>query len=208
MLGDVSREGIPTEYCVGKQGFDKNLSLDEVIEFIAKPKKANLIVKTGPNAKWYVKNISVEDATQTIKSATKNYIATDKSKCYVVSFDAEATETATTGAVVRTSTRVGKPTTRAMTRAMTHANASRTRKTTAAPALVDVTETKNSVIPSFDMKEVADEVEGRRWSGPTRSQKSFTDLMCAIRWAEQSANKMHGWMYPGVKVSQQHQHEQ
>lgn len=176
---DVSRDSIPEKYCVGKNGFDKNLSLDDVIEFIAKPKKANLIVKSGPNAKWYVKKVSVEDAKQTIKSGTKNYLSIDKSKCYVVSFEDERV--------------VGKT------------KSFRTKKTTAAPALVDVT--KNSVIPTFDMKEVADEIEGRRWSGPTMSQKSFTDLMCAIRWAEQSANKMRGWVYPGVNVLQPHQHQ-
>lgn len=194
---DVSRDHVPKEYCVGKNGFDGNMTLEEVIDIVAKPVNASLIMKSGPRAKWYVKKVEAKQADTILNGKTttgerRRGITIDR--CYVVTFDEDVS--------------VGKPTTRAMTRAMTHANASRTRKTTAAPALVDVTETKNSVIPSFDMKEVADEVECRRWSGPTMSQKSFTDLMCAIRWAEQSANKMQGWMYPGVKVSQQHQHEQ
>lgn len=81
---DVSRDDIPLQYCKGKNGFDKNMSLDEVITIIAKPKGANLIIKPGPNAKWYVKNVSIDDARKTILDGDKDYIALKNSKCYVV----------------------------------------------------------------------------------------------------------------------------
>lgn len=60
------------------------MTLDEVIEIIAKPKGANLIIKSGPRAKWYVKNVSPDDARRTITYRKKDYIEIKNSKCYVV----------------------------------------------------------------------------------------------------------------------------
>lgn len=83
---DVSRTDVPFQYCVGKNGFDKNMTLDDVIQLIAKPKGANLIVKSGPNAKWYVKKVDAEDARDIIKMGKKYYISIPSSKCYVVEY--------------------------------------------------------------------------------------------------------------------------
>lgn len=81
---DVSRDDVPYQYCKGKNGFDKNMSLDDVIEIIAKPKGANLIIKSGPRAKWYVKKVSPDEARRTITHRKKDYIEIKNSKCYVV----------------------------------------------------------------------------------------------------------------------------
>ena len=74
---DISRDNIPEKYCVGKNGFDKNLSLEQVINFIAKPKNANFIVKPGANAKWYVKKVDF-----TLKN--QQYFKNKNTKCYVI----------------------------------------------------------------------------------------------------------------------------
>lgn len=82
---DVSRDDIPYQYCKGKCGFDKNLTLDEVITKIAKPKEANFILKTGPNAKWYVKKVSPTEAHETLKKGKKYCtVKNSAAKCYVV----------------------------------------------------------------------------------------------------------------------------
>jgi hypothetical protein len=47
--------------CVGKNGIDKNYTLDEVIQLAYKmEQKPNIIIKAGPNAKWYVKRFKPE----------------------------------------------------------------------------------------------------------------------------------------------------
>jgi hypothetical protein len=82
---DITRDGIPFQYCKGKNGFDKEMSLEDVIEKIAKPKRANFIVKTGPNAKWYVKKITPEEAHETLKVGKKYCtVKNPTAKCYVV----------------------------------------------------------------------------------------------------------------------------
>jgi len=44
------------EYCVGKAGLDKTLTLVQIIEIAYSMKeKPNIIIKAGPNAKWYLK---------------------------------------------------------------------------------------------------------------------------------------------------------
>ena len=47
------------EGCVGKNGLDKNLSLERILEIAYKmDKKPNVIIKAGPRAKWYLKQCS------------------------------------------------------------------------------------------------------------------------------------------------------
>ena len=42
--------------CIGKRGLDKNLSLVEIIKIAYDmDQKPNILVKAGPNAKWYLK---------------------------------------------------------------------------------------------------------------------------------------------------------
>lgn len=44
------------EGCVGKSGLDKNLSLEKILKIAYRmEKKPNIIIKGGPNAKWYLK---------------------------------------------------------------------------------------------------------------------------------------------------------
>jgi hypothetical protein len=44
------------EGCVGKSGIDKSLTLEMVMELAYKMEnKPNVIIKAGPNAKWYLK---------------------------------------------------------------------------------------------------------------------------------------------------------
>jgi hypothetical protein len=82
---DVTRDDVPYQYCTGKNGFDANLTLDEVITKIAKPKEANFIVKTGPKAKWYVKKVSPTEAHETLKKGDKYCtVKNPTAKCYVV----------------------------------------------------------------------------------------------------------------------------
>lgn len=57
---DISRENVPQKYCIGANGFDKTLTIEEVIEHIAIPNGGNVIVKGGKNSKWYVKKVPPE----------------------------------------------------------------------------------------------------------------------------------------------------
>jgi hypothetical protein len=50
-MDPVNREG-----CVGKSGLDKTLSLENVLAIAYKmPEKPNIVIKAGPNRKWYLK---------------------------------------------------------------------------------------------------------------------------------------------------------
>ena len=54
-LHPADREG-----CVGKHGLDKTLSLQEILSIAHKmPEKPNIIIKAGPNRKWYLKRFSL-----------------------------------------------------------------------------------------------------------------------------------------------------
>jgi len=71
---------------VGKNGFDKNATLEEIIEQIAIPNEAHVIVKRTPKSKCYVKQINVEDALEIITNKTTNYISHPQAKTYIISF--------------------------------------------------------------------------------------------------------------------------
>ena len=45
---------------VGKRGIDKNFTLEKLIE-LAYEVDANIIIKSGPNAKWYLKKFPIHD---------------------------------------------------------------------------------------------------------------------------------------------------
>lgn len=82
---NITRVGVHFKYCKGKNGFDKEMSLEDVIEKIAKPKRANVILKTSPNSKWYVKKITAEEAHKTLKEGQKYCtLKNPTAKCYVV----------------------------------------------------------------------------------------------------------------------------
>lgn len=49
------------EGCVGKQGLDKNLTLEEILRISYKiEERPNIIIKAGKNAKWYLKRCPKE----------------------------------------------------------------------------------------------------------------------------------------------------
>ena len=51
---------------VGKNGIDKNFSLSQVMH-LAWEIKANIIIKGGPNAKWYIKRINLDTLEEGIQ---------------------------------------------------------------------------------------------------------------------------------------------
>jgi len=59
-------EPLNGKHRVGKAGIDKNLTLEEVVE-LAYEIKANIIVKGGPNAKWYLKRFDESEIDEGIE---------------------------------------------------------------------------------------------------------------------------------------------
>lgn len=50
------------EGCVGKNGIDKNYTIEQVILLARRmEEKPNIIIKAGKNAKWYLKKCAAED---------------------------------------------------------------------------------------------------------------------------------------------------
>ena len=71
---------------VGKRGMDKNLTLLEMIEIVYNmEEKPNIIVKGGPNAKWYIKKINPEILYREIEKQSWR----DTSRCtmYIIEWD-------------------------------------------------------------------------------------------------------------------------
>tara|TARA_B100001094_G_C17766120_1_gene592748 strand:+ start:115 stop:414 length:300 start_codon:yes stop_codon:yes gene_type:complete len=63
---DSSLDTLNNEGRVGKLGIDKTYSLDKVIK-LAYDIKANIIIKAGKNAKWYLKKINLENIEKDIE---------------------------------------------------------------------------------------------------------------------------------------------
>jgi MoaA/NifB/PqqE/SkfB family radical SAM enzyme len=61
---------------VGNSGIDKSFSLEKMIQ-LAYEIKANIIVKAGPNAKWYLKRCKLEN----IEMEMENQKWRDTSRC-------------------------------------------------------------------------------------------------------------------------------
>ena len=56
------------EYCVGKAGINKNLSFEQIIDIAYKMNpRPNIIVKGGPNAKWYLKKFDKNEIEEGIE---------------------------------------------------------------------------------------------------------------------------------------------
>ena len=59
-------------YRVGKGGIDKSLTLEKIIELAYKmEEKPNIIIKAGPNAKWYLKKFSKDVIENEIEKQKK-----------------------------------------------------------------------------------------------------------------------------------------
>lgn len=74
------------EGCVGKNGIDKSFTLDRILELAYKMEtKPNIIIKAGPNAKWYLKRFSKD----VIESEIEKQHWRDTSRCimYIIDWD-------------------------------------------------------------------------------------------------------------------------
>ena len=81
-------EPLNRERCVGKCGIDKTLILQDVLNLAYKidiKERPNIIIKAGPNAKWYLKRSQKDKIEDKIK--TQNW--RDTSRCIMYIIDCE-----------------------------------------------------------------------------------------------------------------------
>jgi hypothetical protein len=77
----LDREG-----CVGSAGIDKSFTFEQVLELAYKMEsKPNIIIKAGPNAKWYLKSFQKDE----IEDAIEKQKWRDTSRCsmYIIEWD-------------------------------------------------------------------------------------------------------------------------
>ena len=74
---------------VGKHGLDKTLSLDQIINIAYKmDEKPNIIIKSGPNAKWYLKKCPLHLIDTRIEEVKKqNWRNTSRYIMYIINWD-------------------------------------------------------------------------------------------------------------------------
>jgi hypothetical protein len=74
---------------VGARGIDKNLTLVQLIEIAYKmEEKPNILVKAGPNAKWYIKKFDSNIIDEEIEKQRK-WRDISKSTMYIIEWDME-----------------------------------------------------------------------------------------------------------------------
>lgn len=74
------------EGCVGKSGINKNFTLVQLIELAYKmEEKPNIIIKAGPNAKWYLKKINPDHLMAAIDK--QNWRDLSRSTMYIIEWD-------------------------------------------------------------------------------------------------------------------------
>lgn len=74
----ANREG-----CVGKAGINKTFTLDEVLELAYKIEpRPNIIIKSGPNAKWYMKRFQLDAIDEEIQK--QKWRNTTRSVMYII----------------------------------------------------------------------------------------------------------------------------
>lgn len=71
--------------CVGKNGIDKNYTLEQIL-VLAYEIKANIIVKAGKNAKWYLKKFDEENIDTEIQK--QNWRDTSRATMWIIEWDA------------------------------------------------------------------------------------------------------------------------
>jgi hypothetical protein len=75
-----------SEGVVGKSGIDKTFTLERVIELARKMEvRPNIIVKPGPNAKWYLKRFSPDTIEAEIEK--QNWRDTSRCTLYIIEWD-------------------------------------------------------------------------------------------------------------------------
>ena len=79
----VDREG-----CVGRHGIDKSFTLETVINLAYKMEnRPNIIVKGGPNAKWYLKHFPKDTIELEIKK--QKWRDTSRGSMYIIEWNDE-----------------------------------------------------------------------------------------------------------------------
>jgi len=74
------------EGCVGASGIDKTYTLDMVIKLAYKmDDKPNIIVKAGPNAKWYLKKVPPSKIDEAIEK--HKWRDSSRSTMYIITWD-------------------------------------------------------------------------------------------------------------------------
>ena len=72
--------------CVGKHGINKNFTLDEMIKMAyTMVEKPNIIIKAGPNAKWYLKSFPVDVIEREIEK--QNWRDVSRCTMYIIEWD-------------------------------------------------------------------------------------------------------------------------
>ncbi len=74
------------EGCVGKSGIDKTFTLERIIDLAYKMvEKPNIIIKAGPNAKWYLKKFPKDLIEMGIQK--QNWRDVSRSTMYIIEWD-------------------------------------------------------------------------------------------------------------------------
>jgi hypothetical protein len=77
----IDREG-----CVGTRGIDKTYTFEMVLEIAYKMEnRPNIIIKAGPNAKWYLKYFQKDIIEDEIKK--QNWRDTSRCIMYIIEWD-------------------------------------------------------------------------------------------------------------------------
>jgi hypothetical protein len=72
---------------VGKAGINKNFTLGQILELAYKmEEKPNIIIKAGPNAKWYIKKFETNIIEEEILKQ-RNWRDISKSTMYIIEWD-------------------------------------------------------------------------------------------------------------------------
>jgi hypothetical protein len=77
----IDREG-----CVGASGIDKSFTFEMVMELAYKlDNKPNIIIKAGPNAKWYLKRVQKDVIDNEIEK--QKWRDTSRSTMFIIDWD-------------------------------------------------------------------------------------------------------------------------
>ena len=78
----INREG-----CVGASGINKSFTFEMVLELAYKiDNKPNIIIKAGPNAKWYLKRFKKDTLDDEIEKQ-KKFRDTSRYTMYIIEWD-------------------------------------------------------------------------------------------------------------------------
>ena len=79
-------EPINREGCVGKSGIDKTYTIEMVLELTHKiSDKPNIIIKSGPNAKWYMKRVEKDAIDEKVQK--QKWRDTSRNLMYIIDWN-------------------------------------------------------------------------------------------------------------------------